>query len=206
MKRKIALFLAAVVLLGLSACSGADDNVNTSDPALTQSASQSSSAGSFDIETVRKSFIIKGQPFEVPVRIGDLDSGWTYETMKSYFGEGIGLATFFYNETEMFSGATENFYYDENDKDGIIFDIDISTSDCSLDGIIPNVTTKKEVLDKYGEPTEIITFDSSDNKYWYVYGNKLTNTLIRLDHSLLVVFYEDSDVVKLLRVSYSSED
>lgn len=204
MKRKIALFLTAVVLFGLSAC-GSADNDDTSGTTTTRNVTQSSNAGSFDIEAVRKSFIIKGQPFEVPVRIGDLGAGWTYETMKSYFGEGIGLATFFYNETEMFSGATENFYYDENDKDGIIFDIDISTSDCSLDGIIPNVTTKKEVVDKYGEPAEIITFDSSDNKYWYVYGNKLTNTLIRLDHSLLVVFYEDSDIVKLLRVSYSSE-
>ena len=206
MKRKIALFLSVmVVLFGLSACSSAGDSVDTSDTTTTQNVPQSSGVGSFDIETVRKSFIIKGVPFELPKRVGDLGKEWTYEKYEpSPYVDGSGAATFFYNGDEMFFAGVSDFE-NGDEKNGIIYDIALETSDCSIGGIIPDVTTKNEVTAKYGEPNKQNYYDDRD-MYRYIYGVQDDHhEFFKMEHSQMftVMFYADNDIVQGVRIVYT---
>ena len=86
MKNKIKLILcalcAAMVCLVFAGCK--NENIEASDTGVTSSAAADDNAaqgeanGTFDIETVRKNIVIKGQPFEIPMALKDLPEGWTY--------------------------------------------------------------------------------------------------------------------------------
>ena len=69
-KRTVALLIASTLLCSLTGCAkGPTGNNNLSSDIDSNNADETE----FDIERVRKSFIIKGVPFELPKRIGDLD-------------------------------------------------------------------------------------------------------------------------------------
>ena len=203
MKRKLALFLAGIVVLfGLSACSGAKDSADTSDAAATQNVPQSSGAGSFDVEEVRKNIIIKGQPFEVPMALKDLPGGWTWKEHENSVicAKGTALAYLYYNGEEMFVGSLEN-YYDGAENEGIIYNLTIHKDEenCFIDGLSCQTSTKQDVLAKYGEPDLI-----KDGKAYY-YGiandSKYINSRIN-DQGLCIVFLED-DSIRQISITYA---
>lgn len=202
-RKPISVLLTIAIICVLTGCSEQEesDRFNESESSLTDSLLQS---GMFDIEEVRKSFIIKGVAFELPKKVGDLGEEWTYEKHKSYFTDGTGLATFFYNGNEMFIGGISDFETDD-EKKGIIFDITLETDDCSIGGVIPNVAKKEDVINTYGEPSKINVFEER-GLYRYIYGvQDSVQELFKIEHSQMftVTFYSESDIVHSVRVVYS---
>lgn len=93
-KRTVALLIAATLLCSLTGCAkGPTGNNNLSSDIDSNNADETE----FDIERVRKSFIIKGVPFELPKRIGDLDDAWTYQKRETHYVDDTGLADFYFN-------------------------------------------------------------------------------------------------------------
>ena len=211
MKNKIKLILcalcAAMVCLVFAGCK--NENIEASDTGVTSSAAADDNAaqgeanGTFDIETVRKNIVIKGQPFEIPMALKDLPEGWTYVEIETMQLDGLGSANFYYNDEEMFHGALENFYKD-NKKDGIIYNTTLKTDDCSIDGIIPLKTTMQEVIDKYGEPTNINSEYDDVDIYSYGILKQMTNMFGRFnDQALTISFDKETKIVSQISITYA---
>lgn len=212
-KRAVALLIATTLSCGITGCSKNETSVLTSSAQnVSQSTSQSgvdsiSEQTSFDIEVVRKSLIVKDVPFELPKRIGDLDDAWTFKRRETHYVDNTGLADFYYNGKEMFVAGIGDFKEGKED-DGYIYDIALESDDCSIGGITPNVSTKSDVLKKYGEPSKINNFEDR-GLYRYIYGIQDSNQkLFFIEHSQMftVVFYAESDVVQGVRVVYNTLD
>lgn len=210
-KRLVALILAASMLCGITGCSKNETSVLTSSAQnVSQSTSQSgmdsiSEQTSFDIEVVRKSLIVKDVPFELPKRIGDLDDAWTFKRRETHYVDNTGLADFYYNGKEMFVAGIGDFKEGKED-DGYIYDIALESDDCSIGGITPNVSTKDDVVKKYGNPAKINTYEKR-GLYRYIYGTQDSNQeLFKIEHSQMftVVFYAENDVVQGVRVVYNT--
>ncbi len=210
-KRLVALILAASMLCGITGCSKNEISVLTSSAQnVSQSTSQSgmdsiSEQTSFDIEVVRKSLIVKDVPFELPKRIGDLDDAWTFKRRETHYVDNTGLADFYYNGKEMFVAGIGDFKEGKED-DGYIYDIALESDDCSIGGITPNVSTKDDVVKKYGNPAKINTYEER-GLYRYIYGTQDSNQeLFKIEHSQMftVVFYAENDVVQGVRVVYNT--
>ena len=214
MKNKIKLILcalcAAMVCLVFAGCK--NENIEASDTGVTSSAAaddntaQGEANGTFDIETVRKNIVIKGQPFEIPMALKDLPEGWTYVEQEIMAYDGLGLATFYYKDKEMFVGALENFYKD-NKKDGIIYNTSLKTDDCSVDGIIPLKTTMQEVIEKYGEPTNINSEYDDVDIYSYGIFKPMTNMFGRFNNQALTIsFDKETKIVSKISITYADFD
>ena len=211
MKNRVKFILCAVmVCLVFAGCK--NENIEASDTGVTSSAAADDNAaqgeanGTFDIETVRKNIVIKGQPFEIPMALKDLPEGWTYVEIETMLLDGLGSAKFYYNDEEMFHGALENFYKD-NKKDGIIYNTTLRTEDCSIDGIIPLKTTMQEVIDKYGEPTNINSEYDDVDIYSYGILKPMTNMFGRFnDQALTISFDNETKIVSLISITYADFD
>ena len=210
-KRLVALILAASMLCGITGCSKNEISVLTSSAQnVSQSTSQSgmdsiSEQTSFDIEVVRKSLIVKDVPFELPKRNGDLDDAWTFKRRETHYVDNTGLADFYYNGKEMFVAGIGDFKEGKED-DGYIYDIALESDDCSIGGITPNVSTKDDVVKKYGNQAKINTYEER-GLYRYIYGTQDSNQeLFKIEHSQMftVVFYAENDVVQGVRVVYNT--
>lgn len=203
-KRTVALLIAATLLCSLTGCAkGPTGNNNLSSDIDSNNADETE----FDIERVRKSFIIKGVPFELPKRIGDLDDAWTYQKRETHYVDDTGLADFYFNGKEMFVAGIGDFI-EGKEEDGFIYDIALESDDCSIGGITPNISTKADVLKKYGEPSKINNFEDR-GLYRYIYGTQDSNQkLFFIEHSQMftVVFYAENDIVQGVRVVYNTLD
>lgn len=216
MKNKIKLIICALcavmACLVFAGCKNENENIEASDTSVTSSAAADDNAaqgeanGTFDIETVRKNIVIKGQPFEIPMALKDLPEGWTYVEIETMKLDGLGSAKFYYNDEEMFHGALENFYKD-NKKDGIIYNTTLRTEDCSIDGIIPLKTTMQEVIDKYGEPANINSEYDDIDIYSYGILKPMTNMFGRFnDQALTISFDKETKIVSLISITYADFD
>ncbi len=192
-RKVVSVLLALTIICGLTGCA----QNNKYDAMLHNE--------HFDIDEVRKDIYVKGVTFELPKRVGDLEKEWTYEKYQpSPYVDGTGGATFFYNGEEMFYAGVSDFE-NGDEKNGMLYDIMLETSDCSIGGIVPNVTTKKEVVEKYGEPNSTNSYEDR-HLYRYIYGVKDENQpLFKIQHSQMftVVFYDDTDIVQSVRVVYT---
>ncbi|MCX4375866.1 MAG: hypothetical protein OSJ61_06805 [Lachnospiraceae bacterium] len=211
MKNRIKFILCAVMAcLIFAGCK--NENIEASDTGVTSSAAaddntaQGEANGTFDIETVRKNIVIKGQPFEIPMALKDLPKGWTYVEKETMALDGLGLATFYFKDKEMFVGALENFYKD-NKKDGIIYNTSLKTDDCSVDGIIPLKTTMQEVIEKYGEPTNINSEYDDVDIYSYGIFKPMTNMFGRFNNQALTIsFDKETKIVSKISITYADFD
>lgn len=191
----VSLLVMGAILCGTTAC----DN-SKSQPSA--SISENTDESGFDIERVRKNIVIKGQTIEVPTKLSDIPNGWSYELYDEkdvYLKDNQFLATMFYKGEEMYIAALEN-YEKGKAEESIIYNLTIYDSDCSIDGLVPYLTTKQDVVEKYGEPLPDV---SRDNYYYYglVNGeNKLGGRLN--DHAIGIRFAED-DTVKGISITYA---
>ena len=201
-KRVVALMLAASMLCGIAGCtkepSGSPADISDASVEL----SNDNDEIGFDIDRVRKSIIIKGQTIEIPVKLGEIPEGWSYKLYDEkdvYLRENQFLATMYYNGNEMYIAALEN-YNKNKPEESIIYNLTIYESDCSIDGLMPQLSTKQDVIDKYGEPLSGV-----GNEHYYYYGivNGENKTGGRLnDHSIGVRFTEDN-LIKSISITYA---
>ncbi len=142
------LLLLAVLAVGVAGCGTKEEKEK-----ISAQYENTEYDGPFDIEEVRKNVLIKGQPFEIPIKLGDLPKGWTYEEHEysKNLDPGHGIVTLFYDGEKMVDVALEE-YNPKKPKKAIIYNFTIHTEDCSIDGFIPLISTKDEVVEKYGEP------------------------------------------------------
>ena len=162
MKRKIlSLFLCSMMLVGsVCGCSNKTEVPSSSSQVVHVD-------GTFDIEEVRKNINIKGYEFEVPIKLKDLEKGLKYE-MNDYHSDSVRGVDIFKDGELFFEAAVDGA--EKKTKQASIFNITIEESDTSIDGITPTVTTKEEVLMRYGEPHKIELIDNrgiEEEKYWY---------------------------------------
>ena len=148
MKRKIlSLFLCSIMLAG-SACGCSNK---------TEEQSSSSQVvhvdGTFDIEEVRKNINIKGYEFIVPQKLSELDNGLTYEFVDEEFGDGFYEVEISDNSGVILCSIAENAHKKSNK--AFLFNIALKDSNSNVIGITPLVSTKEDVLKKFGEPDEI---------------------------------------------------
>lgn len=201
-KRAVALMLAASMLCGIAGCTKepSDSPADISDASI--ELSNDNDEIGFDIDRVRKNIIIKGQTIEIPVKLGEIPEGWSYKLYDEKdvsLRENQFLATMYYNGNEMYIAALENFFPDKP-KESIIYNLTIYESDCSIDGLMPQLSTKQDVIDKYGEPLSGV-----GNEHYYYYGivNGENKTGGRLnDHSIGVRFTEDN-LIKSISITYA---
>lgn len=201
-KRLVALMLAASMLCGIAGCTKepSDSPADISDASV--ELSNDNDEIGFDIDRVRKSIIIKGQTIEIPVKLGEIPEGWSYKLYDEkdvYLRENQFLATMYYNGNEMYIAALEN-YNKNKPEESIIYNLTIYESDCSIDGLMPQLSTKQDVIDKYGEPLSGV-----GNEHYYYYGivNGENKTGGRLnDHSIGVRFTEDN-LIKSISITYA---
>ena len=201
-KRVVALMLAASMLCGIAGCTKepSDSPADISDASV--ELSNDNDEIGFDIDRVRKSIIIKGQTIEIPVKLGEIPEGWSYKLYDEkdvYLRENQFLATMYYNGNEMYIAALEN-YNKNKPEESIIYNLTIYESDCSIDGLMPQLSTKQDVIDKYGEPLSGV-----GNEHYYSYGivngeNKPGGRLN--DHSIGVRFTEDN-LIKSISITYA---
>lgn len=201
-KRLVALMLAASMLCGIAGCTKepSDSPADISDASV--ELSNDNDEIGFDIDRVRKSIIIKGQTIEIPVKLGEIPEGWSYKLYDEkdvYLRENQFLATMYYNGNEMYIAALEN-YNKNKPEESIIYNLTIYESDCSIDGLMPQLSMKQDVIDKYGEPLSGV-----GNEHYYYYGivNGENKTGGRLnDHSIGVRFTEDN-LIKSISITYA---
>lgn len=201
-QRLVALMLAASLFCGIAGCSKEQAEYPAESNDTSVDLSNGNDETGFDIDRVRKSIIIKGQTIEIPMRLKDLPKGWTYKLYDEkdvFLKDDQFLATMFYNDEEMYVAALEN-YKKNKPKESIIYNLTIYSSDCSIDGLTPQLSTRQDLVDKYGQPLP----DVSDNGYYY-YGivngeNKIGGRLN--DHSIGVRFTED-DLIKSISITYA---
>lgn len=201
-KRVVALMLAASMLCGIAGCTKepSDSPADISDASV--ELSNDNDEIGFDIDRVRKSIIIKGQTIEIPVKLGEIPEGWSYKLYDEkdvYLRKNQFLATMYYNGNEMYIAALEN-YNKNKPEESIIYNLTIYESDCSIDGLMPQLSTKQDVIDKYGEPLSGV-----GNEHYYYYGivNGENKTGGRLnDHSIGVRFTEDN-LIKSISITYA---
>lgn len=207
MKRKVMLMLISLMLVfGTAACGKQTDSSTVNESETEQIVSQTEETEGFDMERIRKSVIIKGQPFEIPIALSDLGEEWTWkENENSWVGsDGNGLVDIYYNDEEWFVATVEN-YYEGSEDEGIIYNLTIRTEDCSIDGLVPFESTRQDVVEKYGEPTEIYT-RTGDYPYHYTYGTRDVDAgLGPSKQQTLTASIDENDIIIVITITYYVE-
>lgn len=200
MKRKIMLILASWILIfSVTACGKQVGSFVANESIVGPDISQLEETEGFDMERIRKSVVIKGQSFEIPIALSDLGEGWTWKEHEASWaaGKGGGLVYVYYNDEEWFVGSVRNYYEGSEDK-GIICNLTIETDDCSIDGLVPLQSTKQDVIEKYGEPNEI----EKSVYYHYISMYNNTETAEPSDDKVLVVGFDEDDVIIKIIINY----
>ncbi len=204
-ERKVMLMLVSLMLIfGTAACGKQTDSSTANESETEQSVSQTEETEGFDMERIRKSIIIKGQPFEIPIALSDLGEEWTWkENENSWVGSnGNGLVDLYYNDEEWFVFTVEN-YFEGSEDEGIIYNLSIHTEDCSIDGLVPFVSTKQDVIEKYGEPTEIYKSKTDDGyPHHYTYGTPDDDAAPPAKQQTLTAGIDENDIVTGITITY----
>ena len=209
--KKVVLLLLCMLFLPI--CSGCNTKLKSTSTENTEnfvsresnenSQDEKVSSGIFDIETARKNIVIKGQPFEIPKKLLELEESWTYEFKDAYLGEGEGLAILYYQGEEMLVAGLEN-YYEGKENDGIIYNLTIKAADnSSIDGIVPFQTTQNEIIEKYGSPDfEYEAKQIYDHLFKYGISKEITQSEQTKSKCVSIAFDED-DIVISVSITYS---
>ena len=161
--------------------------------------------GVFDVDAVRSNITIKGQHFDLPVKLSSLGSEWEYRFYsRSEYGlkNGSGLATLYFRGVEMCTASLENCYKGA-EKESVVYSISIKTSESDIYGIVPLVSTVSDVEKLLGKPDDEQTMEIPF-MHSYTYG-VLSGTddqgVVR-GHSVTVDF-DQNGVVDFVSVTYS---
>ena len=162
-------------------------------------------AGTFDVDAVRSNIYLKGQHFDLPLKVYDLGKGWEYKLFdrKEYgLKNGNGLATIYYNGVEMGTVSLENCYQGKEEA-SVIYSIAIKTSDCSIYNITPMVSTIGDVEFLLGPPESVDKVERPyTNVYHYGINLGLDEKGIFRGHTIVISF-DENGVVDYITINYS---
>ncbi len=118
--------------------------------------------------------------------------------MRNIWIQGHGIAVLYYEGKRMVEVGLEN--YDANHFDeSIVYNVTIDDSNCNIADVVPNVTTKQEIYEKYGEPVKVSEFGS----YYYgiVNGHKTLGG--RSNNQSIIFKFNEDDVVREISFTYA---
>ena len=196
MKRKIlSLFLCLVMLIGsVCGCESKTDEQSSSSKVVHVD-------GTFDIEEVRKNINIKGYEFIVPQKLSELDNGLTYEFVDEEFGDGFYEVEISDKSGVILCSIAENAH--KKSKKALLYNIALNDSDSNVIGITPWVSTKEDVLKKFGEPDEIKEADLIDKKLVaYIYGNREEANYYQTKGKFMNITFNDEDIVESIVINF----
>lgn len=199
MKKIFALLLCT--LISVCAFAGCGQN------GITESEQSGSSSvvmadGTFDIEAVRNSINIKGHKFTVPQKLSELEDGLKYEFVDEEFDDGLYMVEISDENGLVLKVIARNAH--KKSKKAFFCNIGIEDSDSDVAGIIPFLSTKEDVLKKFGEPdnkqkTSIIT----EEKEFYYYGFRESDNGYTYEGKFMTITFSSSDIVEAITVNYS---
>lgn len=196
MKKILLPVIMGAILLTFPACSS--NRENSSSVSYDTDVTSDIGEKGFDMEKIRKSIIVRGERFEIPIKLNELADGLTYELWDDVSVEGKNAADIYRNGENLCTVGVKDCYAGM-EGDGDIYYISLNNKDCSADGIIPFNTTKQEVLDKYGEPGYKIGDEVSCIFY---YGEKKSITPFDgLSGKTVAISFED-DKVATVSITY----
>lgn len=188
MKKILLPVILGAILLTFPACSSIE---NSSSVTNDTDVINNIGTKSFDMEKIRKSIIVRGERFEIPVKLNELADGLTYELLDDVSVEGKNTADIYRNGENLCTVGVKDCFAGA-ESDGEIYYISLNNDECSADGIIPFKTTMQEVLDKYGEPGYKIGDDVSC--IFYYSENKSVTPLDGLSGNTVAISFEDNKV------------
>ena len=211
------LALAVLTAMSFTACKNSSTGssravaVGSSSILSSSKSAGTEEPGKFDIEVVRKKIIVQGQHFEVPTVLKNLPAGWSYKIDKELShvrDKGLGIADIYYKGKAMFSAGIEN-YYPGREGESIIYNMSVGdrsrpsegSGEGSIDNLIPDKTTKQEVIAKYGKPNKTEKKDLEDYYYGTVNGWKTPGGRTN-DHNLVICFNKDGTIEEIV-VTYA---
>lgn len=206
-QRLVALMLAAALLCGIAGCT----KEHSEAPAYSNDTSVDLSNGNdetgFDIERIRKNVIVDGQAIKIPIKLKDLPKDWTYEASANRFAEDRGYVEVKdKNGNLLFSCGVEKFK-ESKKGESKIYNAPFENEKCSVDGITPFTTTKADITEKYGEPTNIREFGIGSKKYegWveYRYGALEGKTSNDWHGKCLMVTFNEKGIVDWVTIVYT---
>ena len=157
--------------------------------------------GTFDIEAVRNSINIKGHKFTVPQKLSELEEGLTYEFVDEEFGDGLYTVEISDENALVLSAIAENAH--KKSKKAFMCNITARDSDSDVAGIVPFVSTKGEVLEKFGEPDDKKTVFIREENEFYYYGFKESDDGYTIKGKFMAITFSSSDIVEKITVNYS---
>ncbi len=196
LKRAAALLLAGAMLCGLTGCDRST---------VPESSEVSYSETGFDIERIRRSVIVDGQALEIPIKLKDLPKDWSWETSTHLCPEGrCYVEVKDKNGDLLFSCGAEN-YKESKKGDSKIYDAPFENEKCSVDGITPFKTTREEIVESYGEATNIRKLGGKKYEGWeeYRYGTLEGRTSNDWHGKCLMVTFNEKGIVDWVTIVYT---
>ncbi|PWJ13371.1 hypothetical protein [Ruminococcus flavefaciens] len=205
MKKTIAFMLACAMMCLSAGCLKKDDFVVSHMEIPPIPEPYTVEDGIFDVDAVRSNINIKGQHFDLPQYITKLGKEWDvkfYDKKEYGLHEGNAMASLYYNGTEMGTVMLENSYT-HHEQESVMYSISVKTSDSSIYGITPLVSTIDDVTKLIGPPDDEQKLEMPFT-HTYRYGimlGKDEQGILR-GHSIVISFNED-DVVDMVSITYS---
>lgn len=188
MKKILLPVILSAILLSFPACGTVEES---------PSADNNTVKTGFDMDKIRKNIIVRGERFEIPVKLNELADGLTFEIWDEDPFEGRTAADIFRNGEELCTVGIMNCYSGAEGESGIYY-ISLNDSECSADGIVPLITTKQEVLDRYGEPGYMA---GDEVFYTFYYGEGSVTPLDGLNGRAVAISFE-GDKVATVSITY----
>lgn len=181
---------------------GCGQNGNT-EPEQSSSPSVEMVDGTFDIEAVRNSINIKGHKFTVPQKLSELEKGLKYKFVDEEFGDGLYTVEISDENGQLVSVIARNAH--KKSKKALFCNLGIEDSNSDVAGIVPLVSTKEDVLKKFGEPDDKQTISLiSEEKEVYKYGFKeSSDNIYTSEGKFMTIKFNSSDIVEGVVVNYS---
>lgn len=200
MKKKIFALLLCT-LISVCAFAGCEQGGNT-ESKKSDSSSVVMVDGTFDIEAVRNSINIKGHKFTVPQKLSELEDGLKYEFVDEEFGDGLYMVEISDENGLILKSIARNAH--KKSKKAFFCNIGIEDSDSDVAGIVPFVSTKEDVLKKFGEPDDKQTFSTiSEEKEVYKYGFKESDNGYTYEGKFMTIKFSSSDIVEGVVINYT---
>ena len=197
-KTLAAIAISTVLIMNLCACNGKD---NISNDNSTLSAIDMNDC-IFDIDAVRSNINIHGHSFTIPQKIADLEEGFFYEFVGDEFGDGLYEVEISYNN-EVILRTLVSDAHNKSEK-AFIYNIALEDAHSNVLDITPFLSTKEDVLTKFGEPTEKNKVDilSSEIKEVYRYGIKGTSDGYKASGKFVTISFNADDIVTSIVINY----
>lgn len=199
MKKKI-LVLLLCFLISACAFTGCGQNGIT-EPEQSSISSVVMVDGTFDIEAVRNSININGHRFTVPQKLSELEEGLKYEFVDEEFDDGLYMVEISDENGLVLKSIAANAH--KKSKKAFLYNVSVEDSDSDVAGIVPFISTKEDVLKKFGEPDDKESYGLSEGKEAYKYGIYELREGFRSKGRFMTIGFNSSGAVEVITVNYS---